>query len=303
VRQLLSLVPCALALMACGGGGGGLVDDQTVDVGPLSTEAQPVSSLPLYDLISSSGVEFPGNPSLVNNPTTKVNIAPDFSISIFNDNGPITSVSDADLGQPLALDIPTFYTNGGRDAVTFLRPLDFSESDPLGFGFDYTAFGIWLAGASEDIRGVTGPFEVADAGVIVVGGVTDPAALPTQGFATYFGDALAIDADCLVVNDILHGNVLASVDFAAREISTSIDLNRSSGASWGNIQSGPMSFADGSNFDGLEAVASNGMTGHVHGFFAGPTGEEIAGQFHLEGTGELRVVGAFAASGSEGPRP
>lgn len=303
MRKLLSVIPCMFALTACSGGGGGVIETQAVDVGPLSTEAQPVSSLPLYDLITTNGVEFPGNPSLVENPSTKINIAPDFTIKIFNDMGTITSVRDSDLGPPIAQSIPTYYTNDGRDAVIFLRPRDFSEEEPIFSGFDYTAFGLWLAGASEDIRGVTGPFEVADAGTIVVGTVTDPAALPTAGFATYFGDAVAIDADCLIVNDLLHGNILASVDFGSRQISTSIDLNRSNGETWGNIQSGPIDFAGGSNFDGLNAVASNGMTGHVHGFFAGPSGEEIAGQFHLEGDGEQRVIGTFAAFGDSSPRP
>ena len=45
------------------------------------------------------------------------------------------------------------------------------------------------------------------------------------------------------------------------------------------------------------------MTGHVHGFFAGPSGEEIAGQFHLEGSGEQRVIGSFAAFGDSSQRP
>ena len=226
MRQLLSFIPCVFALAACGGGSGGLVEPQAVDVGPLSTEAQPVSSQPLFDFISSQGVEFPGNPSLADNPSTKINIATDFSITVFNDQGTLINVSDADLGQPFIGDIPTRYKNGGRDAVAFLPPVDFSNEELIGNGFDYTAFGIWLAGASEDIHGVTGPFEVADAGVIVVGTVTDPSFLPTDGFATYFGDAIAIDADCLIVNDFLHGNVLASVDFMSREISTSINLNR-----------------------------------------------------------------------------
>ena len=103
-------------------------------------------------------------------------------------------------------------------------------------------------------------------------GHSTPAANLSAGTATYSGGAVGILADCLIVEDLLHGFVTVTADFDSLQVSTQITLDRSNDQPWGVINSGitPIETAEiDARFNALEATSDQGMTGHVHGFSPG----------------------------------
>lgn len=291
---LLAFAPLA----ACGGGSTNMLD--TADIGTESIGVAFIGgeSGPLSDNIEAAGISFPTPLSLALDETVEIAIASDYGVTISNSAGTLASFGAADQAPSIDGFNQTFFKNGGTDGLIYRKPFTSFDPETFDAGFDYVTFGIWLQGASENIALATGPFEVGDAGVLSVGHITQTATLTSLGgTANYVGDATAILADCLIVEDILTGVVSLQADFAALTVNGTITLDHSDRSRYGIIQTGLATIdAPDATFNSLTASSDQGMTGHVHGFVAGPLGEEIGGQFHLEEDGtERRLIGAFGA--------
>lgn len=294
-RYLMALCPLVL-ISACGGGGPAATTEEllTGELTPVDITAAAGSTL--YQIIEAGPeITFPGNPTLSGN-NIDISIDSNFDVSLIDDSGVLQSFTQFDVDNPYNDDLTTWYRNDGRDAFAWQIPFDPSGIPSEVPGLDYTTFGVWVLGASQDTRGdVIGTVEVLDAGIVLLGALTPAGSLPLSGSATYNGSLAAFDADCLIVNDLMSGTAILQADFGLSTVSASLTLNGEDDIPWGTIDSDAMTINASNQFSG-NATSSRGHSGTMAGFFTGPAGEEVGGQFDLIREDDNRVVGAFGAA-------
>ncbi len=165
-------------------------------------------------------------------------------------------------------------------------------ADPQGPNtFVYQTYGIWATGVGTG----SGTY-----GAISVGSPTPAGVIPTEGLATYTGNAagrhVALDGSL----SYTVADMTTAADFFRRELTFTTTFTRQmnnvvAGTSTSNPalnMTGILNIVAGTNqFSG--PVSAGGMTGTATGRFYGPAAQEIGGTFSVTGTGVQSYSGAF----------
>ena len=258
-------------------GGGGIVN--------------PVGRPTLEESISLGfGVDATTQRTLTND-NADVTVSDAFDVRVRR-NGPDATWRDADLvalSNPILDGVEVYATDRGSDFL-FLSAIGTSNAN-----LDYSAFGFWGLTNIDDVLNVRLPVQVDDAGPLAFGVRTASGDMPFTGSASYDGEAIGGEFLGRDLVSILRGTFAADADFGRGLIEGQIGLDDQDGRSWGNINTGTMDingnrFASGSG----SAFATNGQTGQVEGAFYGPSADEVAGSFRLQGGLDgTTVLGAF----------
>jgi len=296
--HVVALIPVALTLTACGGGGSGgssvvasfvrysaVGANETVTIGGgLSQEAAYT-----YDTVNERVLTY-GAPSSVST-TAEVSASYDSNqdvatISFNSGNGTsLTYSSTAD----------TFTTLPGQSSILAMVKADGSNyillANPYDFNYDYQTFGVWATGVNSG-SGTVGGFSY--------GNTTAVSAIPTSGTATYLGDIGGFYSNSSGVDKLMSADLTASANFANRTIgvatSNSIVTDLSTYTSNSSLDfTGTLSYSSGSNEFSGTITTGGGMSGSMTGVFYGPAANEIGGTYAAQGSGVEGMIGGFGA--------
>lgn len=142
-------------------------------------------------------------------------------------------------------------------------------------------------------------------GVVAFGNVTDPAAVPTTGTATYTGTVYGMLGRPAAEQDDPEpfvGNATVTVDYAAGTATISIApltntdpaLPMAEFAFTAAAAKGTVANANATNYF-TGAVSATNLTGGVSGRYFGPDAKEVGGTFQLSGPNNSVAIGGFVA--------
>lgn len=164
-------------------------------------------------------------------------------------------------------------------------------ANPTYYGYQYQTYGAWGAWGNAGVGG----------NAVSVGNITSAGNIPTSGSATFTGGANGYLIDGLRNSYVTSASMMATVDFAARQVAFSTSgttiVGKTSGTATaisGLNLTGNMSYAAGSNTMTGSVTSASGMSGSMIANFYGPAANEIGGTYGLtQTTTGNSLVGGF----------
>ena len=302
--ERVSLIAGLLLVVSCGGGGGSAEPTASNDT-PASTDNDPVLSPPVnfgfpgqttaaeFQTTSSQTLSGPGTVNQGDQVDTTIVVdteAAAISFLIADSAGApeivLNFTEDDFVGTTFGNRSYANLANSSTNLALLRRPVE--------SGLEYTSFGAWSTSQTDSTATIL-------LGGSAFGQVTDVAAMPSTGSASYRGTIVAFfdSPDTGLVE--VGGNFDLGASFAIRQFD-----GRISGVSrqfenevvgWGDFE-----ISDGT-IDGREIsanIAGNDLTGAMMGGFFGPIAEEVGFSFSLSDEDALqKLAGAGAGAISE----
>ena len=214
LRSFVAVLLATATITGCSGG-----SSTNGDPGPMSLTPEEEGIRLRGDVSSgSANVESPLGPSLTD-ATASFTIDRDFTINVNINAGETLTFGDDQIVSVLGSGVVMYTNDNNRDLLLFTQPSGGTAGTTDG-NLDYTAFGIWVNDASEDLTTVAGAFTAADAGAAFLGVPTPDADMPATGSASYRGAAAGFASNGTTILDILNGSVTANANFATGTLDT-----------------------------------------------------------------------------------
>jgi len=302
----LALLPLAVILTGCGGGGGGANVRGAVPFTSV-TAITPNSTVQLSGMSTEATYTADVNANRVTTLGTQTTRANGFtSVIAYGDNYAISTLDlTSAAGTTISLStanrdtIGSGFTDPTTDSVATASFTSNRQDVILAAaagnnGWNYQSYGIWETGANTG-RGTSGAFSAGAA-------TTNPvnAALTGTGTATYTGKSNGFYVNNIGSPYVTGSTLTANANFTDRTLTVS--STNTKGANNGQLFAlnnlnftGNLAYTSNSNqFTGTINTTGN-QSGTLTGQFYGPTAQEIGGLFTIDPAGLERYGGAFGA--------
>jgi len=296
------VLPVALALVACGGGG-----SDSPDIVPAGVAVVPFTTVSAIE--PDQVVDFPTGVArmVLTDPRDDGSVrdytgAGWFSISIrarFDEAAELEAIQIR--GRGVTFDAGEATTSVKRFAaderyLALVRSSaaltdSFIVSDPDAFALAHHLFGAW-----QDPIAISSSVRLGLFGGSAFGVVTEVAVVPQAGSASYRGGSIGIVVDADGGTEAISADVTLDADFGSQALAFASANARAlaSGEPRPALATSGALVIAGDGFSGT-GTAANGWGGPIAGRFFGPAAEEAGGVLDLTGAGVERYLAAFGS--------